>query len=424
MEFIIHRSMPRGSVAIPGSKSHTVRALVFALLAEGESVIEEPLVSSDTESCLRMIQSFGASVRLDGNIWRVRGTGGAVTVPDNVIDVGNSGTSLYLGMGVASLADGYSVFTGDGQIRSRPVGPLAEAIRRLGGEVISTRKNGAPPVVVKGRIAGGKTKIEAVTSQYLSSLLIAAPLAERDTHINVPLLNERPYVAMTASWLDRLGISYQNRDFRAFHVKGNQKYHSFRVKIPADFSSAAFFLVAAAVTGSEMTLTGLDFGDTQGDKEVVNILKKMGADITIGERSITVRGGELRGGTYDLNDIPDSLPALAVAACAARGETKLVNVPQARVKETDRIAVMCAELKKMGADVTELEDGLAIRGSALRGCRVHGHGDHRIVMALSVAGLIADGETRVDTAESVAVTFPEFYDLMKKSGAGISRSGE
>jgi 3-phosphoshikimate 1-carboxyvinyltransferase len=343
-------------------------------------------------------------------------------VPDNVVDVGNSGTSLYIGMGVAALAEGYTVFTGDSQIRNRPIAPLGDAIRRLGGEVISTRRNGLPPVVVKGKIAGGKTRVDAVTSQYLTSLLMAAPLADRDTHINVPLLNERPYVDMTLWWLDRLGISYQNRDYRAFNVKGRQRYGSFRERIPADFSSATFFLVAAAITGAELTLLGLDFNDTQGDREVVNILKKMGAEVELGERSIRIRGRGLTGGTFDLNSIPDALPALAVAGCAAGGETRLVNVPQARVKETDRIAVMCRELSKMGARIEELPDGLVVRGSRLRGCALEGHGDHRVVMALSVAGLIAGGTTRVDTAESVSITFPGFFDLMKGAGADISRS--
>ncbi|MBN1531260.1 MAG: 3-phosphoshikimate 1-carboxyvinyltransferase [Spirochaetes bacterium] len=422
MEFVIQKSSLGGGVRIPGSKSHTVRALVFGLLAEGESVIEEPLVSSDTESCAGMVACFGARVERQEGVWRVNGIGGSVPVPDDVVDVGNSGTSLYIGMGVAALAEGYTVFTGDAQIRNRPVAPLGDAIRRLGGEVISTRRNGLPPVVVKGKIAGGKTRIEAVTSQYLTSLLMAAPLANRDTHIHVPLLNERPYVDMTMAWLDRLGISYQNRDYRAFNVKGKQRYRAFRERIPADFSSATFFLVAAAITGSELTLQGLDFNDTQGDREVVNILKGMGAEIELGERSIIIRGKGLTGGTFDLNSIPDALPALAVAGCAASGETRLVNVPQARVKETDRIAVMRSELAKMGARIEELPDGLVIRGGGLRGCALEGRGDHRVAMALSVAGLIAEGTTRVNTAESVSVTFPNFFDLMKGAGADIARS--
>ncbi|OHD64648.1 MAG: 3-phosphoshikimate 1-carboxyvinyltransferase [Spirochaetes bacterium RBG_13_51_14] len=421
MEFIVKPSRLNGAVNIPGSKSHTIRALACGLLGDGESFIEHPLDSSDTRSCLNMVRNFGARVDTQTGVWKIIGTGGKLAVPADIIDVGNSGTSLYIGLGLASLVDGYSVFTGDHQIRSRPADGLIASINDLGGVAFSTRGNGMPPVVVKGRITGGTTEIQAVTSQYLTSLLIAAPLAERKTVIKVPLLNEKPYVAMTLCWLDKLGIRFAEGNYEVFTIPGGQKYRTFRENIAADFSSATFFLVAAAITGSELVLRGLDWSDTQGDKEVVNILKFMGAGINIGKNEITVSGGRLNGGIFDLNAIPDSLPALSVAACFADGETRLVNVPQARLKETDRIRVMHDELVKMGARVEELPDGLVIRRSSLRGCRVSGHHDHRVAMALAVAGLAADGETRIETAESVSVTFPDFPDLMKSIGADIKR---
>lgn len=422
MKYIVRPSNLGGAVNVPGSKSHTIRALVFGLLGDGESVIERPLFSSDTRSCLDMVRAFGARVDEADGAWTVAGTGGRPAVPENVVDVGNSGTSLYIGLGVAALVDGATVFTGDHQIRNRPAGGLINCINQLGGSAFSTRANDMPPVVVRGRIKGGSTEISAVTSQYLTSLLIAAPLAGRDTRITVPLLNERPYVTMTLGWLDRLGIRYTNNDYKSFDIPGGQRYPAFREPIAADFSSATFFLVAAAVTGTTVTLKGLDWGDTQGDKEVVTILKQMGAAIEIGTREIIVRGGALRGGTFDLNAMPDALPALSVAGCFAEGETRLVNVPQARLKETDRIAVMCAELGKMGADIRELPDGLVIRKSALRGCAVNGHHDHRVVMALAVAGLSAGGETVIGTAEAVSVTFPDFRALMLSIGANIDET--
>ena len=419
MKYIVKQSNLNGDVVIPGSKSHTVRALVFALLAEGKSVIEYPLDSSDTRSCISMIEQFGAEVIEEENRWIVNGIGSHVPAPDDVIDIGNSGTSLYIGMGVAALAEGYTVFTGDEQIRNRPMGPLGQSIIDLKGDAFSTRNNDKPPIVVGGPIEGGKTKIEAVTSQYLTALLMAAPLAQKDTNIHVSLLNEKPYVTMTLDWLDRFGIEYQNRDYKGFNIKGKQHYKPFTAPIAADFSSATFFLVAAAISGAELTLKGLDFNDTQGDKEVVNILKSMGALVQIHEREIIISGGNLKGGTFDLNAIPDSLPALAVAGCFADGETRLINVPQARLKETDRIKVMYEELSKMGAEITELDDGLVIKKSDLKGAHVYGHRDHRVVMALTVAGLFAHGDTEIDTAEAVQVTFPTFKDLMKNIGADI-----
>jgi len=424
MKFSVSPSLIKGEIDVPGSKSHTIRALVFALLSDGKSVIKFPLDSSDTRSCISMIKKFGAQVTELDDCWTVTGTGSVISVPSDVIDVGNSGTTLYAGMGIASLVDGYTFFTGDSQIRNRPADSLIKSINDLGGEAVSTRNNGKPPLFVRGMICGGSTEMEAVTSQYLTSVLIASPLALSDTHIHVPLLNERPYVEMTCSWLDRLGIKYENRDYSYFFVRGGQKYNCFHEQIPADFSSATFFLVAAAITGAELSLNGLDFDDTQGDKAVVNILEQMGADIIIEKRKLVVRGGELKGGVFNLNSIPDCLPALSVAACFAEGETRLVNVPQARVKETDRISVMCTELKKMGADIEELPDGMIIRKSRLKGCSLEGHGDHRVVMSLSVAAIAAEGDSTISTAESVSVTFPNFIELMKKINVKIEQSVE
>lgn len=424
MRFIVKPSKIKGEIPIPGSKSHTIRALVCGLLADGESIIRLPLNSSDTRSGLKMIRAFGAQVSEEKNLWRVKGTGGSLLVPSDVVDIGNSGTSLYIGLGLAGIADGYTVFTGDHQIRNRPADPLLEAINSLGGSAFSTRGNGKPPIVVKGKIKGGTCGIEAHTSQYLTSLLLAAPLATGDTTIRVGLLNEAPYVSMTLNWLKKAGIKFENRGFKEFIIPGKQAYRRFDEHIAADFSSATFFIVAAAITQCELVLNGLDFTDTQGDKEVVNIIEKMGAKINRGDRFISIRGDALNGGTFDLNAIPDSLPALAVAGCFARGETRLVNVPQARLKETDRISVMCGELKRMGADIEELPDGLVIRHSRLKGAKVNGHDDHRVVMALSLAGLMAEGNTEIDTAESVSVTFPDFQNLMRAAGADIEEIKE
>jgi len=413
MIYKVSPSKISGTVAIPGSKSHTIRALVIAALASGTSEIHVPLDSSDTRSCVDMIEGFGAKVEMFPELWKVTGIGDSLEAPENIIDVGNSGTTLYIGMGMASLIKGYTVFTGDHQIRNRPADALIQCINDLGGKAFSTKGNDKPPLVIGGPVKGGKTSVEAVTSQYLSALLMAAPLAENQTIIEVPLLNEKPYVTMTLGWLDRQGITYKNNNYESFEIPGKQSYKAFKEAIAADFSSATFFLVAGAI-GGDLILNGLDFEDTQGDKEVVNILKQMGADIKVEKSSISIKGGQLHGGTFDLNAIPDALPALSVAACFAEGETRLINVPQARVKETDRIAVMCQELKKLGADIEELPDGLIIRKSKLTGGVVHGHHDHRVVMSLSVAGLFAQDVVEIDTAEAVSITFPTFRNLIEQ----------
>lgn len=421
MKLVVERSALRGKVAIPGSKSHTIRAVALASLAGGVSRIEAPLVSADTLSAVSTYQALGAGIEV-GECWTVRGTGGEVQVPDNIIDVGNSGTTLRFALGSAALLRGgmAAAFTGDDQIRTRPVGPLMNSLNDLGAKCFCTRHNGKVPAVVQGSLIGGQTNIEAISSQYLSSLLVNTPLAPTDTLINVLKLNERPYVHITMGYLDEQGIVYQtNDDLSRFEIKGGQSYRPFTKRIPADFSSATFFFCAGAMLDAELVLEGLDFNDPQGDKAIVDILRQMGAEISINGGEVTIRRKHLHGIEVDMNAIPDALPALSVVACFADSPSKLYNVPQARLKETDRIAVMAQELTKMGADIQELPDGLVIKPARLHATEVRGHGDHRVVMALSLAGMALPGTTTIDTAEAMSVTFPDYAKLMAAVGAKL-----
>ncbi|MDH7601068.1 MAG: 3-phosphoshikimate 1-carboxyvinyltransferase [Armatimonadota bacterium] len=419
MRFIVRKSKLQGSVQIPGSKSHTIRAVAIAALASGTSCIRKPLVAEDTLAAVRAYRLFGADIDC-GEDWVVRGVAGKPCTPENVIDVGNSGTTLYIAMSSAALAPGTSVLTGDDQIRRRPAGPLIAALNQLGASAESTRGTDRPPIIVRGPMRGGTANLDgSKTSQYLTSLLINCPLAAEDTVLSVHNLVEKPYIDMTLSWLAEQHIRIDRSDYEEFRIAGGQKYSAFDKQVPADFSSATFFLTAAAVTGSELILLGLDPNDTQGDKRIVDVLSKMGADVEWLEDGLRIKGNGLVGGTFDLGDTPDALPALAVTGCFAEGETRLINVGQARLKETDRITVMCSELSKMGAQVEELPDGLVVRQSQLRAAQVDGHGDHRVVMALAVAGLGCEGETVIEGAEAVAVTFPTFADLMKSVGGDI-----
>ncbi len=419
MILLSRKSRVSGEVRIPASKSHTIRALLIATLADGESTLGEPLVSGDTESCLEACAALGADIAREPHRWVVKGVGGTPAAPADIINVGNSGTTLFLALSLAALGSGWSVFTGDYQIRRRSAKSLLDSLDDLGATAFSTRGNGCAPIVLRGPLRGGSTTIECPTSQYLSSLLLACPLAQGDTEIIVPFLNERPYVEMTLDWLARRNVTVKNYDFEHFQIKGGQSYSPFSQNIPADFSSATFFLVAAAITGGDVTLRGLDMNDTQGDKAVVGMLEQMGARIEVGDDFLRVHGGQLEGAELDLNFTPDALPALAVAGCFAKGETRLMNVPQARQKETDRIAVMCHELRKLGAEVEELEDGLVVRESDLHGGEVAGHDDHRVVMALAVAGLRAKEPVLIDTAEAMSITFPSFVQLMNSLGARV-----
>ncbi len=423
MKVSVNRIKLEGSVNIPASKSHTIRALIIASLANGNSRIISPLDSADTRACADACRALGAEITLEDSEWTVKGTRGKIKTPVHPVNVGNSGTTLYLCAGTAALGTERIIFTGDSQIQSRPIQPLLNSLSDLGAETGSINNNDCAPVYIKGPLGGGKTSIECPTSQYLSSLLLCAPLAKNDTEITVPLLYEQPYAEMTLKWLKEQSISFHNDNFKHFFIPGRQDYTAFSRSIPADFSSAAFFLTAAAVTGSKVTLKGLDMNDSQGDKAVVYLLKEMGCGFEISENAVTITGPSgsktLKGCNFDLNAIPDALPALAVAGCCAKGVTRLLNVPQARLKETDRIAVMKHELEKMGAKIEELPDGLVITGSGnkkppLAGCEVNGCSDHRVVMALAVAGLAAAGTTTIDTAEAVDITFPSFFKLLDK----------
>jgi len=425
MQLRIRESRLNGKVVIPGSKSHTIRSVAIASLAEGRSRIEAPLMSADALAAIDAYRAMGAQIETGENLWKIQGTGGKLSVPDNVIDVRNSGTTLRVALGSAALiGEGMTIFTGDDQIRRRPIGPLAQSLNDLGALVVSTRANGCAPLAVSGRLRGGKTSIEAVTSQYLSSLLINCPLADGDSEIEVPLLNEKPYVQITLDWLERGGIKLEREEMTWFRIPGGQKYKTIDMRIPADFSSATFFLAAGVLGDNDILVQGLDMSDSQGDKAVIDYLQQMGAQIDIESEGIRVRPGSLTGCQIDLNATPDALPMMAVIGCFAQGKTELVNVPQARLKETDRIAVMCRELSRMGAKIEETPDGLIIEQSELQASEVDGHYDHRVVMALAVAGTAIKGETKISTAEAVDVTFPTFVELMTLLGADVDMARE
>jgi len=420
MKLMCTNSRLSGEVAVPSSKSHTIRAVAIASLAAGRSCIHSPLVSQDTLSAVAAYRSLGAEIETGPDTWTILGIAAEPKSPPDIIDVGNSGTTMNVVLGSSALLrQGMAVLTGDEQVRRRPCGPLADALNKLGASVRSTQGGGLPPFVVEGRIRGGFVTLEAVSSQYLTSLLLCAPLADGETEIEVSLLNEPSYVHMTMDWLARQSIEFEHEGLRSFRVKGHQCYKSFDLSVPADFSSATFFLCAGALNDNDITVRGLDMNDPQGDKAVVDYLRQLGARVDVEQDHIRVRPGDLKGVTLDINNTPDALPMLAVLGCFAKGKTALTNVAQARAKETDRIKVMCKELRRLGAKVEELPDGLVIEQSRLRAAEVHGHGDHRVVMALTVAGLSIGGNTFVDTAESVAVTFPTFIEKMSSLGASL-----
>lgn len=417
-----------GEVKIPASKSHSVRANFFGLLADGVSEATIHDACADAYSMAKVVTHLGAKVRIGRDKWVFEGTGGNLKVPYDVLDVGNSGTGLFITYAVSALLDSYVVVTGDEQIRYKPGRygqPLLNALKDLGAKAaFSVRGDGKPPVVIRGVVKGGKTMIPGINSQWLTPLLITMPLAEKDTEIYVPSLHERPYIEMTLQWVRRVGGRIEHEDYERFYISGGQRYRPYRFTVPGDWESACFVLAAGAlVEDAEITLHGLDIRDVQGDKVVVNILKEMGADITIknyGLDGITIRSiGKLEGIEVDCKHLPDAIPYLAVLGTFAKGKTVLKNIAPSRFKETDRPAVIKKELEKMGAKIELKEDEMVIYPSKLHGAWIDGHMDHRIIMATALAGMIADGVTVISDAEYYKKSFPTFYEVFKSLGANI-----
>lgn len=477
-----------GTVTVPSSKSHTIRALLIAACADGPSRIENVLDSADAQSCIAALRELGVTVRVSSAHGEAGGGGGLsveVVPPAGgmlgragaeavgagggqiaghhpapaQIDVGNSGTTLYLLTGLAALRPGGICFDGDESIRRRSAARLHDALRSLGATVSAPPAEagsaapaaadpeapttaGCAPYCVSGPPQAGRTvAVESPTSQYLSALLLMAPLIPAPmsesstgatTGFDIRLLYERPYVDMTCWWLDQQGIEYTRREHEFFAVPAGQRYRPFERALPGDYSSATFWFCAAAVTGGTVEVRGLAPDDVQGDRQVLEILRTLGCTVEQGTEAVRVSGPITAGGRFDLNAMPDALPALAVAACFAPEPVELVNVPQAREKETDRIAVIAEELGRLGAHVEEMPDGLVVypagalganAGSPLRGGTVSSHGDHRIAMAMAVAALAASGPVTIEDAGAAAVTYPEFFTHLAQVAPGSVQLG-
>lgn len=458
MNAIAQKSSLSGRITVPASKSHTIRALLLAALAEGTSRVRNPLPSADCLSTAAALPLVGAEIDLNfsesapGSEWLVRGAGRSLRVPDDVVDVGNSGSLLYFLAPICATLGGASVFTGDESIRGRPVAHLVDSLNQISAERSFVTRPGANgcPMVVRGPIRSGVVRTEgSVSSQYVSGLMMAGALVEGGIRIELSDPKETPYLTMTKSWLDRVGVeSSISGDFRRIEVKGRAEIRAFDATIPSDWEGVAFPLVAALVSeGSEVVIEHIDGSGTQGDDAVVEILRSVGADIewdreaeTLTVRSSRLSAESLPGGTLRvaMSPFPDAVCALAVAACFIEGTTVLEDAAVCRRKETDRLRALTEELSALGADVEEGADFLTIRGHSPRLAdgspnpefRLHGgiaesRRDHRLAMSFACLGLglRAGGRVIVRNAECCSVSFPRFFESMNTLGAGFSSEG-
>ena len=441
MKIIAHTTTEiRGEATPPSSKSQTIRGLIFGTLARGTSAIKNPLQSQDTVDAIRACRALGAEITVKSDRIVIESEGVPLRA-ERRVNTGDSGVTTHFlipVMGLRGPKGGPVTFDCGAQMKQRPVESLVMALQRLGLRVKSQHKNGHCPLQMSGELFGGKATVEGKNSQYLSALLISLPCSPNDSVITVNALKERPYVAMTESWLKEQGIVYSHEEKRhplsispskegerisqdIYTIQGRQSYKPFIKTIPGDFSSASYLIAAGALFPGQVTLHGLDMNDPQGDKALVTILQEMGADIEVKGDGLVITGGKpLKGMRIDANAIPDMVPTLAVIGTQAKGTTEIYNVGNARMKETDRLHSMTEGLMKMGGKVLEGNDSLSIQGGKLYGEKVHGWSDHRTVMALSLAGMLASGETWIDTAEAINKTFPDFVKVMKGLGAQIN----
>jgi 3-phosphoshikimate 1-carboxyvinyltransferase len=420
VKFVAKASRLNGTVRAPPSKSYTHRAVLMSALSGGPCRVGHPLLSEDTEASVAGIEALGAAVARDNDSLRI--VCGELHASKTEIDARNSGTTLRLLTGIAALLRAPTVLTGDASLRRRPILPLLRALERLGARSKALGPGGRPPVEIRGPLVGGRTTIPgSVSSQFLSSLLLVCPLAERETVLRVtpPIVSE-PYVEMTRFMLRRFDVLADAVDGN-FEIPGHQVYRPVDFEVPGDLSSAAMPLTAAAVSGGDVTVEAIDLSLPQGDTRIVNLLGSFGARVTSSENRVRVRADELSGQRIDIGDTPDLFPVLAVLATQARGETRFVNGAHLHLKESDRIATTVTFLKAMGANARATPDGCVIVGpSKLRGAAVVSQGDHRILMAAAVAALAASGPVEITDPWCFRVSYPTFLDDFRSLGADMA----
>ena len=412
-----------GEIAAPPSKSQTLRSILFGSLAKGKTVIDNYLLSPDTNAMVEGCRLFGAKIAVTPKQIIIEGTGGEIAFAEDVIYAGNSGIVLRFCTAIGALSSRPVVLTGDKSIRyQRPMKQLLKALRDLGVKASSMRGDDYAPVIIEGPMKAGVAFLSGEDSQPVSALLIAAAFSKGPVEINVENPGEKPWIALTLSWFQRLKIPYKHEGFTRYHMEGSAKIPGFIYTPPGDFSSAAFPIAAALITNSDLTVKNLDMEDPQGDKALIFVLQKMGAKIEIDEKERLLRvkkGGSLTGIIVDINDFVDAVTILAVIACYASGKTLIKGAAVAREKECNRLKSIAEQLGKMGGEIMETEDGLEVIGGPLKGASVDSCGDHRMAMSLAIAALGAEGKTLVSSTQCVSKTFPSFLQDFQALGANM-----
>ncbi|HNY16556.1 MAG TPA: 3-phosphoshikimate 1-carboxyvinyltransferase [Treponemataceae bacterium] len=408
------------AIEVPPSKAHTLRSLILAALADGTSVVRNPLLGEDQLHLLECLARLGVTItRREGEIGIV-GTGGRFKPVADTLDCGESGVAMNFLSALACLASRPVVLTGKEGLLKRPVDEIVSGIRQLGGSVEYLDNEGLPPLRANSSgLSGGVARMKgAKTSQYFSSLSIAAACAKADVTIEcVDEMSEKPYLDITLAMMRRFGVEATNDGYRTIAVKSGQRYHAADVTVEGDYSSASYFIEAAAVTGATVFLKGLERESAQGDRRIVDYARTMGCAVEFREGGLTVSGGPLRPIDESFFDTPDLVPTVAVMAAFAAGTSRIRDVAHLRFKECDRIAAVIEGLSRMGITAFVEGNDLVVQGdpTGAHGGAISSWNDHRIAMCFAVAGLVLDGQT-IDDGACVKKSFPNFWETFAAFG--------
>lgn len=420
MKALIAKSEIRGKVVAPSSKSYTIRGLMCAALAQGESEIISPLGSDDTKAATEVLNKIGVRVLQGKDSWQV--SGGNFSQPEADLFCRESATTLRFMTAISALVPGKCRLTSKPSLARRPIGPLLQALRQLGVDCYQDEQ--AAIVVQGGRLSGGVTELPGnISSQFVSALLLISPFAAEGIKIRLTTpLESQPYILMTLEYLDKFGIKVESSpDLREFATV-KQSYQPTKFRVEGDWSSASYLLAMGAM-GGEIEVENLNAKSLQGDRVILDFLKDMGASVNIGQSSVTVGRSRLRAIKANLTDCIDLLPTVAVLAATADGVSQFSGIARARLKESDRVSAVREGLERMGIKVVEERNSLSITGSPARGALIDTRGDHRIAMAFSLLGSVV-GETTIEDAECVAKTYPEYWETLKDLGGEVKINGK
>jgi len=405
-------------ISIPGSKSYTQRALVIASLADGPSVLRHPLISEDTCHLIDALRSLGAGIIVDTDEIRIKGTGGRLRCPPHPISLGNNGTALRLLTTMVALGQGIFTLTGDQRLCERPVKPLLDALRNMGVDAGSSDRHGFPPVVIRADgIGGGRVVLQDIeSSQYVSSLLISSPYARHDMEIDLAgRIPSLPYVKMTVEAMRNFGQTVMEAPPHRYIVRHGRPYEGRIYAVEGDVSSASYFFLAAALTKGRVRVENINPRSLQGDLGLVSLMEGLGCSVVRGERWIELTGGNLTAGDrrFNLNDMPDMVPTLAVLSALRSGRTIITDVAHLRHKESNRLSAMVTELLRIGITARETDDGITIEGGTPHGADIETYNDHRIAMSFAALGLVVPG-MRIRNPACVHKSFPVFWEMLDR----------